>query len=69
MKLPRMLMVGKDSRCGATDAPGHEQERPDTLIRLNRVFDCFSHIQATIGCFQDHRVKWAAGGKGTKQLL
>jgi len=52
-----MLMVGKNSGCGATDVLGHEQEGPDTLLRLNCVLDRFSHIQATINRFQDNGVE------------
>jgi hypothetical protein len=57
MKLPRMLMVGKDSGCDSMDVLGHQKEGPDTLLRLNRVFDRFSHIQATIDRFQDNGVE------------
>lgn len=67
MKLARMLMVGKDGGHTAIDILGHEQKGPDALIGLHCVFDGLSHVPATIGCFQNNRIKWASDWKGAKK--
>jgi hypothetical protein len=67
MKLARMLMVRKDSGYTAIDMLGHEQEGLDALIGLHCVFDSLSDVQATIGCFQKHSIKWASYWRGAKK--